>query len=434
MRYHLSEIPALLRTPVGRIQFRGGLEFRCWPVLSGLAALHRHTLARRARVVAVVGSFGKSTTTRTVTAALGVPLHPHFSHNCFSDLALAVLRIRPGSRHAVIETGISKPGQMIRYARIIQPDIAVVTSIGSEHNPSLGTLEVTRHEKAEMVRALPPTGVAVLNGDDPNVLWMASQTRARVVTFGFGEANDVRATDVRLDWPHGTVFRICSGSESCEARVRLLGQHMLGPVLAAVAVARAEGLPMDQALKALEIIPPTTGRLEPIALPNGAWILRDDTKSAPETIHAALDVFAQIPARRRIVALGPVSEPPGSQGPMYHDIGVRLASIVSLAVIIGNSENHRSYAAGAAHAGMACNTFLFADNSAHNAAEILRRELKPGDVLLIKGLSNQRLERIALALTDRPVRCDIPECNVKDIPCANCPMLERGWLGAPTVT
>jgi UDP-N-acetylmuramyl pentapeptide synthase len=402
------------------------LRQRGWPVLAPLATLYRRALARRTRFVAVVGSFGKSSAVRAVSTALGVPIHRSFAANCFSGLALMVLRVRPWRRYGVIEAGIDNVGQMILYARIIRPDIVVVTSIGSEHNRSLGTLETTRHEKAEMVRALSPAGIAVLNGDDPNVLWMKSQRRARFVTFGFGEANDVRATDVRLDWPRGTRFTLHIGNESREMQVRLLGRHMLYPILAAVAVVHADGLDWQQALAALQELAPTVGRMETICLPNGVWIIRDDEKSTLETIHAALDVLAQVPARRRIVALGPASEPPGSQGPIYRDIGTRLAGIISLAVIIGSDRIRRSYAGGAESAGLARSAFLSADESARNATGILRRELRPGDVVLIKGRSEQRLERIALGLMGRAVRCDIPECRLKISACANCPMLERG--------
>jgi UDP-N-acetylmuramyl pentapeptide synthase len=317
---------------------------------------------------------------------------------------------------------------------IIRPDIVVVTFIGSEHNRSLGTLEVTRHEKAEMVRALPATGIAVLNGDDPNVLWMRSQTPARIVTFGFGEANDIRATDVVIDWPRGTKFRLCSGYETRDMTVRLLGQHMLAPILAAVAVAREEGLTLDEILPPLQQLAPTTGRLEPISLPNGTWIIRDDTKSTTETIHAALDVLARIPARRRILALGEVSEPVGGSGPVYRQIGERLAGIISCGVVIGTHTSFRRYTAGATRAGLARSVLFEAGHSAQHATAILRNEMQPGDVLLIKGRFEQRLERIALSLMGRTVRCDIEECRLKATTCANCPMLERDWKGLPPVT
>ena len=188
---------------------------RLWPVLSRLASLYRRTAVRRTRIVAVVGSFGKSTTTNAVVTALGGTPYPGSQRNISSFLARGLFRIRPGDRHAVLEVGIGEIGEMAPYARMIRPDITVVTSIGSEHNASLGTLEATRREKAAMVRVLPPSGIAVLNGDDPNVLWMRGETGARVVTFGFGEGNDVRASDVSLaDWPNGTRFTLHAGGRA----------------------------------------------------------------------------------------------------------------------------------------------------------------------------------------------------------------------------
>jgi UDP-N-acetylmuramoyl-tripeptide--D-alanyl-D-alanine ligase len=91
---------------------------------------------------------------------------------------------------------------------MIRPNVVVVTCIGSEHNRSFKTLEATRKEKSEMVAILPPTGLAVLNGDDPNVMWMRSRTSARIITYGFGKSNDVRAEDVSHDWPRGMRFTL----------------------------------------------------------------------------------------------------------------------------------------------------------------------------------------------------------------------------------
>jgi UDP-N-acetylmuramoyl-tripeptide--D-alanyl-D-alanine ligase len=434
MHYRLSHIPALLRTPAGRVQLRGALQFRSWPVLSRLARLYRQTAIRHTRLVAVVGSFGKSSATRAVAAALDMPLHRRFSNNCWSGLAWNMLRIRPGQQHAAVEVGIDKPGQMGQYARLVRPDIVVVTSIGSEHHRSLGTLEATRHQKAEMVRALPGEGVAVLNGDDPNVLWMRSETRARVVTFGLGEGNDVRASDLRLDWPHGTRFRLHVEAQTHEVASRLLGRHALLALLAGVAVARTEGVPVDRMVAALERLRPVPGRLEPVSLGNDIWILRDDHKAALETVHSALDVLAEIPARRRLVALGEVTEPPGSAGPIYRAIGERVASIASLAVVVARDRSRRSYTTGAMQRGMARSALLDAGKSTRRATEILREVLVPGDVVLLKARLDQHFERVALALLGRRVQCDVECCHIKRIACAECPMLASGWRGATAVT
>ncbi len=321
MRFRLRDLPAMLGTPAGRVHVRQGIAYRAWPLLSRLARLHRRTLARKTRVIAVTGSFGKSTTTRAIVAALGLPRHDAMLFNSWSWIAFALLRIRPGQRHAVIEVGISKPGQMKFYARTVNPDVAVITSVGSEHHRSLGTLEVTRAEKSWMVQALPASGAAVLNGDDANVMWMRSKTRARVVTFGFGAACDVRADTVRLDWPRGTRFHLTAFGQERDVAVRLLGRHMIYPILAAVAVAQLEGFTLDRALARLSELEPTRGRMQPVLLPNGVTVLRDDFKSALETVHTALDVLGEIPASRRVVLLGSVNEPPGAQRPIYQAIG-----------------------------------------------------------------------------------------------------------------
>lgn len=426
MRRSWCRITAPLSTPLGRFELLHGLYQSAWPLLSRCASLYRRTLARNTRIVAVVGSFGKSTTTRAVHTALGGQPHACSLWNSWSFVARAVLRIRPYDRHAVIEVGIRAPGQMAAYARLLRPDVVVVTSIGSEHNRSLKTLETTRAEKAEMVRALPTSGVAVLNGDDPNVLWMKGQTRARVITFGVDQANDVRASNIALDWPHGTRFTLHAGGGTREVRIRLVGKPMVYPVLAAAAVALVEGVPLDQVVPTLEALPPTPGRLEPIRLTNGAIILRDDHKSGLETIEAALEVISEIPAQQRIVVFGEVSEPPGSQGPIYRRLGGSVAQAASCAIFIGGS-SWKSFVAGAKRGGLPRESISKAKN-VFTAIELLREGLKPGDVVLIKGRDTQRLDRISLALMGRTVRCGIDFCNMK-LRCEHCRMLEQDWKG-----
>jgi UDP-N-acetylmuramyl pentapeptide synthase len=395
----------LLRTPLGRQQFRHGVFYQLWPLLAPIAAAHRATISHSVRIVAVVGSLGKTTTARAVIAALTGDHEPRLAENHQSFVASAVLRMQPRDRHGVVEVGVDRPGQMAAYARLLQPNVAVVTSIASEHNRSLGGLETTRAEKAEMVRALPSGGLAVLNGDDPNVRWMAEHTRGRVLTFGLSRENDVRATDLALDWPYGTRLTLVAGGRRHAIRVQLLGPQMAFAVLAAVAVVLGESRELEPALATLERLAPTPLRLEPVHLPNGAYLLRDEFKSTLETVHAALDVLAEIPARRRLVVIGDVSEPPGSQGPIYREIGERIARIAERAVVVGHG--YQAYAAGATRAGMPRAALLDAGSSVLRAVEALRGELQPGDVVLLKGRDTQRLDRIAHGLLGQSVRCGV---------------------------
>ncbi|MBP1622959.1 MAG: murF [Acidobacteria bacterium] len=432
MRYRFSDIPYLLKTPVGRSAIMSGIRHHSIPVLAPVAACYRMTLGARTRTVAVVGSFGKTTATRAAATALDLPFTSRGTSNALSAVALSILRTRPWQSHAMFEAGIDNLGQMAIFARMIRPDITVVTCIGSEHNRSLKSLEVTRAEKARMVAALPEKGLAVLNGDDPHVLWMRTQTRARVMTFGFGDGNDVRATDVELNWPGGTRFHLHICGERHPASVKLIGRHMIYPILAAAAVALAEGRPLGHALECLGRLDPTPCRMEPLALSNGAWLLNDSIKSSIETIHAALDVFEQIPAARRLAVMGEVFEPPGSQGPIYKEIGRRIAGMAKKVVILGGS--FQPYATGARRAGMSPSDVMNAGRSVEKAAEMLTSVLRPGDVVLIKGRDSQRLERIALMLQGRTVRCSINHCRVRGLRCADCPMLGKEWGSKEAVT
>ncbi len=431
MHSMLRNAPALLRTPLGRLQLLDETLDWAWPAFRGIARLYRRTLVRTTCLVTVVGSFGKSSTARAVVAALGGTPHRHIVFNTRSYVALAVFRIRPGQRHAVLEVGISGPGQMASYARTVQPDITVVTSVGSEHNRTLKTLEVTRAEKAKMVRVLPASGWAVLNGDDPNVRWMAGETAARVITFGFDNTNAVRASTPLLDWPRGTCFTLQTPVGTRPVRLRLIGRRMIYPALAAVAVGLSRGLALDQILPGLESLGPTPGRLEPILLPCGATLLRDERKTHVETIEAALEVLREVPAKRRIVVFGDVCEPPGGIHATYRSVGECVGRVATRAIFITGRNEFRAYATGATRAGLPRGEVIHARGGVREAVEVLRADLGPGDVVLVKGRPGQRLDRIGLALTGRSVRCELAQCSVGLMACYKCPMLEHGWEGEP---
>lgn len=390
--------------------------------------LYRRTVGRRVRVVAVVGSVGKTTTTRAVAAALGAPIGRVAQMNANTPVGVgrALLGARPWHRHAVIEAAINGPGQMRRQAQMIQPDIAVVTAIASDHWKSFSTLEQTRDEKAEMLRALPRTGVAVVNADDPNVRWMATQTKARVVLVGEAPDADVRVTDIALDWPHGTRFNAHIDGHVVPVTTRLLGRHMVFPALAALAVANVEGVPLERAVAALANLQPTFSRMQLVPLENGAFVIRDDYKASLESIAAAAETLALIPARRRIVVLGALSEARGRQD--FRDAGATLGAAADRVVLVGPSGDMQPYRSGLARGGVARENVQRVHN-AREAAELLGPELRDGDVVLTKGRQQQALARVALALSGRDVQCRADPCPFKRMVCDLCPYLEQPFDG-----
>ncbi len=424
MHNRLKNIPVLLRSPLGRRELLVGIYYGSMPVLGRIAEAYRRTIVKRSRVIAVTGSFGKTTTTRAIRCALGLPLNPRVGVTRPSFKAKEVLRIKPRDRHAVIEASIEAPGQMAFAARFIRPDVAVITSIGSEHHRTFRTLEALRNEKAELVRSLPTNGLAVLNGDDPNVLWMKEVTKARVLRFGFSHDNDIYATDVSMNWPRGTEFVLHIEDEVRKIRLRLIGKHMVYAALAAVAVAKAAGVGLDRIATALQKLEPTPGRMEPIQLANGAILLRDDFKSPLETIETALETLSEIPASRRIIVLGQIADAPGHRRATQRHLGQLVAQVASYAIFFGL--DCRSYVSGAERAGMDRNAILDAGINPSLAIETLTPMLRAGDVVLINGRSSEKLDRVTLALMGRRVGCTIGFCDA-ELRCSECKMLEGGW-------
>jgi UDP-N-acetylmuramoyl-tripeptide--D-alanyl-D-alanine ligase len=323
-------------------------------------------------------------------------------------------------------------GPLGPLAQAIQPDVAVVTSIGTEHMTSTGSLEGTRAQKLELVKALRPGGLALLNGDDPHVRWMGEQTDARVLTFGFEPSNDVWASDYAQDWPRGSRFTLHLNGQQHEVRSRLLGRHFVYPILAALAAVWLEGLPLAPARAALEQLAPTSGRLEPVQLPNGAYLLRDDFKGSLETFQTALEVLAEVPAGRRWLLLGDVAEPPGSVGAIYRQLGEQAAGAATDVLLVGKQVQR--YRTGLTRGGLAPERVkLIPGGDVLAALRELQRVLEPGDVVLLKGRGPQMFERIALGLLGRQVGCALRECSVLGLRCVRCDKLESGWSGpAPT--
>ena len=414
----------LIKTPIGRRRILRGIALRflvlLWPIVETL----RRTALYRAKVIAVVGSYGKTTTTRAVMAVLGLPAERHVGWNAGVSLLANLLRGGITAAYRVIEVGIRAPGDMVRAAGRVRPDMVVVTCIGSEHHLSFGTLERTRQEKAAMLRILPEDGLAVLNGDDPNVLWMGGETAARKVLYGFDAHNDVRATDVILDSRPGMSLTVHVGNAERRIAVRLIGRHMVYSVLAAVAVAHEVGIRLDDALQRIAELSPAPERLEPVRMDDGTLLLLDSFKSSLETIEAGIEVLKEFPAKWRIAVLGDIEEPPGPQGPLYKDLGRLLAGVADRVVYVGGKKAFASLRGGARDAGRAGDSFVYVGHQPMDAVPQLTSVLGDGTVIWIKGRTNQHLGRIGWALAGRDVRCKVASCPVSP-GCVSCPRLEH---------
>jgi UDP-N-acetylmuramoyl-tripeptide--D-alanyl-D-alanine ligase len=362
--------------------------------LQSLAAHVRRQWGRR--VVAVAGSAGKTTTKEAIAAALGAKfsvLRSEGNLNNGFGLPLQLLRLEPGHEIAVVEMGMNHPGEIAALARIAAPDWGLVTNVGTAHieNFADGQDGIAR-AKFELVDALPSTGVAFLNCDDPYVSQFGRNFPGRVVYFGSGPCADPQLLEAVEDLA-GLHVRFRAGECEGQFTLQLLGAHNALNAVAALAVALEAGVPQDAAAAALQSLTSGDKRGQVIEI-SGATILNDCYNSNPEALRAMIRTLATRPARRRILVAGEMLEM-GEHGPALHTACGRAAAEAGLDLVVGVQGNAEDLAVAACAGGVAA---LFLPD-AEAAGHWLKQNLQPGDVVLVKGSRGVHLERAIAALS-----------------------------------
>lgn len=370
---------------------------------------------RGTAVVGVTGSAGKSTTVRLLEGALA-PLGPVLaserSRNTAKSVAQLGWRLRGRHRVVVQELAAWAPGTMAELAWTLQPDVGVVTAVGWDHYRNFRGPDGVAREKAELVRALPASGLAVLNADDPRVLAMAAGTAARVVTFGAGEAAGYRARDVSADWPDRLEFDLEWGTRRTHVSTRLIGGHWVSAVLAALATALELGVPVEAAVAAAGAVEPLRGRFSESDGGGGVTFLEDNFKAPVWTVWPALDVLGAARAARRVAVIGQLSDDPRKPRELYRDVVSYALGRADLVVV------HGRWAAGVGRR-FAADPRVRACEHLREVHELLSQELRAGDLVLLKGsIAADHSERLALARAGA-VRCWRTACG-RSRPCHEC--------------
>ncbi|MGB3909495.1 MAG: UDP-N-acetylmuramoyl-tripeptide--D-alanyl-D-alanine ligase [Pseudolysinimonas sp.] len=361
--------------------------------VAALAALAKTVVARvRAlgalKIVAITGSNGKTTTKnllRAVLTAEGPTVAPEGSFNNHVGAPISMLRVDEATQYLVVEMGASHVGEIARLISIVTPDIGIVLKVGLAHAGEFGGIEAVQRAKAEMVTDLPPDAVALLHGDDPRVDEMATMTRARVVRFGVGESNELRADDVQAT-ATGTTFDYLSDGGRHPVSLRILGEHHVANALAALGAARELGIPAERAIAAIETVPRAERwRMEVLEPGDGVTIINDAYNASPDSTAAALKTLAQITRGRpgrSIAVLGEMAEL-GEYAQEEHDRLGRLVVRLNISqlVVVGERARHIHAAAGLEGSWDGESVFV-ADAQA--AYDLLREDLRAGDVVLVK--------------------------------------------------
>jgi UDP-N-acetylmuramoyl-tripeptide--D-alanyl-D-alanine ligase len=354
-----------------------------------------------ARVVGVTGSVGKTTTKEFCAAALeplGV-LRTEGNLNTETGVPLTLMRAHAGDRVAVLEMGMSAPGEIARLAALSRPEVGVVTCVGAAHHQYLGSLEAIAQAKAELIQALPAHGTAVLNRDDARVMPMAEMTEARVLTFG-REAADFTVVAQSVEVTESDArTRAVIRSPRGQTELRILGaQRGLAPdAAAALAVAHAFDVDLDEAAARIERVVLPGGRGQVRRTAGGALILDDAYNSSPESLRESLATLAEL-AAPRVVVLGDMLELGTIAADAHRTAGRDAARLrPRLLVAVGD---HAALMIDAARAeGLPAEQALVAADP-EEAAAIVRAVLTPGMTVLVKGSRGVGLDRTVSLLSE----------------------------------
>lgn len=359
--------------------------------LGQLASAHVAALraAGNLTVLAVTGSAGKTTTKDLLQAALPDAVATRRSLNNEIGLPLTALRAGPDTHHLVLEMGADHEGDLTYLTGLAPPDIAIVLLVGRAHLGMFGGTEGVYNAKRELVAGLLPSGVAVLNADDPLVARMAELAPGRVLWFGLGEGADVRGSDVSLDDSDRATFTATYGGASVRVPLGLAGAHHVSNALAALAGAVAAGVTLEDAAGRIAGLAPASAHRMALATRDGVLVVDDAYNANPDSMAAALQAVARIAGGRRTLAvLGEMREL-GPAAPAEHAaVGVLAAELGYAHVVVVGAE-----AEGIAAAMPPGRTTLVADNA--QAAATLGGLVRPGDVVLFKASNGTGLWRLA---------------------------------------
>ncbi len=352
-------------------------------------------------VVGITGSSGKTSTKDLLAQVLervGPTVAPAGSHNNEIGLPLTVCAADPSVQFLVLEMGARGLGHIRELTEIAQPDVGVVLNVGSAHVGEFGSREAIAVAKGELVEALPARGLAVLNADDPLVHPMAERTHARVVTYGETERADVRAVDVALDEQGRPRFELVTAAGRAVVAMRLVGEHQVSNALAVAAVALDAGAGLDVVAEALtEAEPRSRWRMEVVERPDGVTVVNDAYNANPESVRAALKALVAMGRGRRTWAvLGEMLEL-GDEHLQAHDTIGRLAVRLNVHRLVVVGAGAKAMHLGAGLEGSWDNESVHVPD-ADAAITLLREQLRPGDVVLVKASRAAGLERVAEAL------------------------------------
>ncbi|MBV1961636.1 MAG: UDP-N-acetylmuramoyl-tripeptide--D-alanyl-D-alanine ligase [Immundisolibacteraceae bacterium] len=357
--------------------------------LGKIAAYWRRRLPLN--LVAITGSNGKTTVKNMVAeivAEIGKTLATEGNQNNEIGVPLTLLKVRPFHQFAVVEMGMSGPGELTALAAMGQPDVAVITNAGPAHLAQFDDITGVAAAKGEILSGLSDQGIAIINGDDPAAgLWRQLAGERQVIDFSM-QNPDAAIYGQWQNTGSGGTLTVCADGETWQADLFLLGRHNGANALAAIAVGQVLGVTPAQMAAALARCQPAAGRLQPLLCSNGLTVIDDSYNANPASMQMAIAVLAQMPGRRTLV-LGDMGEL-GGQSKALHRQLAKQARAAGIERMMTTGElsavTAQTFGEGGEH---------FDDQQA-----LIKqlKQLSRGDTVLIKGSRAAGMDRVVAQL------------------------------------
>ncbi len=391
-------------------------------------------------VIGITGSIGKTSTKEAITAVLTKSFFVRRSNKNYNNefgLPLAVIGVEKSPNSSgfgwlgvlfkaikllctrdknypdilVLEMGADKPGDIQYLTEIAPCKIGVLTFISHAHTEFFKTIKKIAQEKRVIVSHLQRDGFAVLNYDNELVLQCAQTTKAEVITYGFKQGADLRASDVKVikdettGWPKGLNFKVIyKGNIIPVFLPGVIAQPLINSALAALAVGIILGVNLIEGVQALRELPVLAGHLTIVPGIKNTLIIDDTCNSSPEPTKAALTAIKDIdikPGDRRIAVLADMLELGKETENAHREVGFKVAEVgIDYLITVGEAAKHIALAAK--EAGLNEDKIASFSDSV-SAGKFLQEKLKEGDVVLVKGSQSMRMEKIVKEVMAEPL-------------------------------
>lgn len=353
-------------------------------------------------VIGLTGSSGKTTTKEmlaAITSRKKKTLTTEGNLNNLIGLPQTIFRLTEDDELAILEMGTNMRGEIKRLTQIAAPDIGLITNIGPAHLAGFGSVDVVCEEKGDLFANMSSSGTAIVNLDDEAGKIIAHRWQGKRITFGMSSDADVTATDIEKHGARGIRFKLLIGDKINKVEMKIIGIHHVYNALAAAATAWAAGIDEKTIAEGLANFQPVSGRMLVIKLQNCAYVIDDSYNANPSSVREALMTLKDLKGHHNVyVFLGDMLELGEKASEMHRKIGILMGTIGVNAVFL-RGDFSQVTAAGAMEGGISSqNIFFLSQND--NGMPFLKKYLKKGDWILVKGSRRMKMEEFVAQICD----------------------------------